>query len=162
MIGPARHTKAAHPPAMAQPIVWVVQLTPSSSKNEDCSTATVFSAGHSGRGMREDWAKGCGLFGRGRSSERRIRQNSCRVMGTGCLGRVSRAERAGECSTFQRPGGGRTRCRRRYVAAVVIWLATGSKAKRIFRRTSRILFVAKAQGFTYIHCRCSTVPRLMG
>lgn len=45
-----RHTKSAHPPAIDQPIVWAVTF-PSSPKKEVSPTATVFSAGHSGRGM---------------------------------------------------------------------------------------------------------------
>lgn len=53
-----RQTKSAHPPAMDQPIVWGVQLIPSLLKNVVSSTATAFSAGHSGRGMREGLGKG--------------------------------------------------------------------------------------------------------
>ena len=51
MIGHERHTRIAHPPAIDQPIVCGVQLIPSLLKNVVSSTAAVFSAGHSGRGM---------------------------------------------------------------------------------------------------------------
>jgi len=126
LIGQARHTKAAQPPAMAQPIVWVVQLIPSSLKKVDSSMATVFSAGHSGRGMREDWAKGCVAI-RSETVEGALDPSELLPSdGHRAAGSSFEGERGGWVLNVATTG--RARCLCRCVPAVASCLGTRSKA----------------------------------